>query len=148
MLWQFTNKNKYGNLRRRIIYSPSGEGFEYNPKGLGNFVNVQVFKYKSKSNFPPALANVNGKLYMVPDWKEVLPETTINDITYTKPKPPKVKLEKTTFKFESKSSPGSFYKVTVEGDKVKCNCAGQYRAKDKVKGCIHMQEVRSRIAKS
>ena len=43
------------------------------------------------------------------------------------------------YKFESKSEPGSFYVVRVIGDKVKCNCAGQYRAKDRQ--CKHMKEV-------
>ena len=32
-LWEFTNKNKYGNLRSRIVYRPDGEPFSYNPKG-------------------------------------------------------------------------------------------------------------------
>ena len=145
MLYKFTNLNKYGNLRTRIIYHPEGKPLIIKPKGLGPFIGVTRFKYESKSKFPPALANISGKLYMVPDWKEVLPETTIDDITYTEPTPPKVKLEKSTFKFESKSSPGSFYKVTVVGKKVDCNCAGKWRAKDRQKGCTHMQQVRKKL---
>ena len=47
------------------------------------------------------------------------------------------------FKFESKSEPGSFYVVRVIGDKVKCNCAGQYRAKDRQ--CKHMKEVQQKL---
>jgi len=49
----------------------------------------------------------------------------------------------TEYKFESKSEPGSFYVVQVTGDKVKCNCAGQYRAKDRQ--CKHMKEVRQKL---
>jgi hypothetical protein len=142
-LWKFSNLNKYGTIRSRIIYHPGDKPLKINPKGLGRIIAISRFMYESTSKFPPALANIGGKLYMVPDWKEVLPETTIDDITYTKPEPPKVKLEKSTFKFESKSSPGSFYKVTVEGDKVKCNCAGQYRAKDR--NCVHMRTVKTKL---
>ncbi len=43
MLWKFTNKNKYGNLRSRIVYRPDGEPFSFNPKGFGSFVHVNVF---------------------------------------------------------------------------------------------------------
>ncbi len=49
----------------------------------------------------------------------------------------------TEYKFESKSEPGSFYVVRVTGDKVKCNCAGQYRAKDRQ--CKHMKEVKQKL---
>ena len=59
MLWKFTNKNKYGNLRSRIVYRPDGEPFSYNPKGLGNFVAVRSFKYMSQSPF----LIVTGKQY-------------------------------------------------------------------------------------
>jgi hypothetical protein len=48
----------------------------------------------------------------------------------------------TEYKFESKSEPGSFYVVRVTGDKVKCNCSGFYRAKDREKGCKHVQQVK------
>ena len=55
-LWKFTNLNKYGNPRSRIIYRPDGEAFGFNPKGLGSFVNVQMFKYEYKHEIiPPVL---------------------------------------------------------------------------------------------
>jgi hypothetical protein len=34
----------------------------------------------SKSPYTPWFNARNGKKYMIPDWIEVLPETTINDI--------------------------------------------------------------------
>ena len=30
-LWKFSNLNKYGNIRTRIIYRPDGESFGINP---------------------------------------------------------------------------------------------------------------------
>ena len=146
MLWEFTNKNKYGNLRSRIVYRPDGEPFSFNPKGFGKFVCVRPFKYMSKSYFNPGLVTLNGKKYMVPDWVEVLPETTLNDIkpfeeeTRGRKKGSKKIENPNEWRFESKSDPGSWYVVTQISDyKVKCTCSGQYRAKDRK--CRHMKEV-------
>ena len=145
MLYKFTNTNKYGNLRHRIIYRPNGEGFKFNPKNFGPFVNVEVFRYTYEhSILPPSLfTDTDGQKFITPTWQKVLPETTLEDINWVKPE---LKVTPTTsleYKFESKSDPGSFYIVLVIGDKVKCNCAGQYRAKDRQ--CKHMKEVKQKL---
>ena len=145
MLYKFQNLNKYGNLRTRIIHHPGGKPFSFNPKGLGRFVNVQVFKYEYKHPIiPPHLfVDLDGQKYIVPIWKKVLPETRLEDINWIKPKPKKVSVEKQEFKFESKSDPGHFYKVTVKNNKVDCNCAGKWRAKDRQ--CRHMKDVKKKL---
>ena len=142
MLWKFTNKNKYGNLRSRIIYRPDGQPFTVG-KGFGDFVGVSVFKYKYEhSLIPPHLfTDRDGKKFIVPEWREVLPETTINDIEWIKPELVKVKPEKNEWLFESSSDPGSFYKVNQVGDKLSCNCPGTWRAKDRQ--CKHIKEVKN-----
>ena len=48
--------------------------------GFGDFVGVKSFKYMSRSPYTPGLTRSNGVLYMIPDWVEVLHETTLNDI--------------------------------------------------------------------
>ena len=143
-LWKFSNLNKYGNLRSRIIHRPDSEGFKYNPKGFGSLICARIFRYESRSNFPPTLAKADGKLFLVPDWKEVHPKTTLNDIKWSKPSTKKT-IQKQSFKYESKSDPGSFYEVTVNGDNMRCNCSGFWRVKDKVKGCTHIQKTRSTL---
>ena len=110
MLYKFTNTNKYGTLRHRIIHRPNGQ---------------------------------DGKKFIVPIWKEVLPETTLEDINWVKPKPKKVSVEKQEFKFESKSDPGHFYNVTVKNNKVDCTCSGKWRAKDRQ--CRHMKDVKKQL---
>ena len=86
-LWKFTNKNKYGTLRSRIMYKPDGQAFSHGP-GFGSFVNVQMFKYEYKHEvLPPSLVTFGDKTYIVPTWQEVDPNTTIKDITWIKPKP-------------------------------------------------------------
>jgi hypothetical protein len=84
---------------------------------------------------------------MIPDWVEVLHETTLNDIKAFeeegrgRPKKDTKKINNPTeWKFESKSDPGSYYVVKqVSEYKVSCTCSGQYRAKDRK--CRHMKEI-------
>lgn len=142
-LWKFSNKNKYGTWRHRIIALPDGKPFSHGP-GFGSSVNVSLFRYTHEHRYPPALfvSSRDGQKYIIPGYQKVLPETTLKDIVWIKPESKVVKSKDTPtleYKFESKSEPGSFYVVKVTGDKVKCNCAGQYRAKDRQ--CKHMKEV-------
>jgi hypothetical protein len=149
-LIQFTNTNKYGTLRSRIIYHKGDKPFSHG-RGFGPVVGVKRFKYIHEHIFPPALfiSSVDGQKYIVPGYQKVHPQTTLNDIEWVKPKPKNVEkaadVFKTNeeFKFESKSEPGSFYVVRVVNGKAKCNCAGQYRAKDRK--CKHMKEVEKEL---
>jgi hypothetical protein len=143
MLYKFTNKNKYGTLRSRIIYRPNGEGFKFNPKNFGDFVDVRVFRYTYEHPIlPPSLfIDKDGQKWIVPIWKKVLPETTLEDINWVKPKVKKEKPKKDEWLFESKSDPGHFYKVTQVGITYKCNCPGVWRAKDRQ--CKHIKEVKN-----
>lgn len=144
-LIQFSNLNKYGTIRKRILYTPSMP-FKVDPRGLGPLVSVSMFKYRHEHHMPPALMVAhNGKKYIVPTWIEVLPETTLADVEWIKPVPKdtiksKDEIKSNTFQFESKSEPGSFYTVTQKGDKFKCSCPGSWRSKDKE--CKHIKEVK------
>ena len=146
-LIKFSNLNKYGTVRTRILYTPTMP-FKVDPRGLGSFIAVSTFKYKHEHHMPPGLLISNGKKYIVPTWVEVLAETTLADIEWIKPVPkdiikPNDEVKSNTWKFESKSEPGAFYTVTQKGDKFKCSCPGSWRSKDKEKGCKHVQEVKN-----
>lgn len=145
-LLEFKNKNKYGTIRKRIIYSPT-TSFGFNPKGFGSFVEVRVFRYEYKHpHIPPLLIEIiEGSKFIVPGWIPVLKETTLEDINWIKPKSKEVPLEKNSWKYESSSEPGSFYIVRQRGDKLTCNCSGFFRVKDKNKGCKHIQETRLKL---
>ena len=145
MLYNFTNTNKHGILRSRIMSDREIKDIN-DLKAFGDDAKVIEFKYQYTNELlPPAIVKVrSGKRYIIPDWKEVHPDTRLSDVEWVKPKfkEPEVKdikIEANEFKFESKSDPGSFYVVNVVNDKVKCNCSGQYRAKDRK--CRHMKEV-------
>ena len=106
MLYEFSNLNKHGNIRSRVVSWPKGKAFGINPKGFGSFIAVKVFKYEYHHELnPPSLANVGGKKYILPTWQEVLPETELSDIKWVKPKP-KVKQEPNIEIHTSSSDPG------------------------------------------
>ena len=140
-LWKFTNLNKYGNPRSRIIYRPDGEAFGFNPKGLGSFVNVQMFKYEYKHEIiPPHLATIGGKKYLMPLWKEVDPNTTINDINWIKPKPKKQRAKTIIQTHISGSGLGEYTtKYYPESGKYHCSCPGYWRSKG---NCKHVKQMR------
>ena len=54
-LWKFSNLNKYGNIRTRIVHLEDGKPFSYNPKGFGPFVEVHRFKYEHHHLYAPVL---------------------------------------------------------------------------------------------
>jgi hypothetical protein len=153
-LFQVSHPNKHGNIRTRILHRPTTQFVVDNPKAYGGFINVQLFKYTYEHpTIPPTLhVSENGKKYILPSNQEVIPETTIKDIewvkidpinrvtVYKKPKPIQVP---TTWEFESSSSPGQFYTVRLVNKTYKCNCSGFFRAKDKEKGCTHVQKVKN-----
>ena len=139
-LWKFTNLNKYGNPRSRIIFRPDGEAFGFNPKGFGPFVNVQMFKYEHTDRIPPGIVNVKGKTYIVPGWKEVIEGTTLNDITHIKPKV-KVTKSETVVKINKSSSSDAEYttKYYPDSGKYHCDCPGTWRTRG---NCKHVKEMR------
>jgi hypothetical protein len=138
-LWEFKNLNKYGNIRTRIIHTDSSQ-FSFKPKGLGKFVGVKRFHYESRSPYFGILST-GGKNYLTPDWVEVIPGTTIEDVVHI----PEVKVvepkKQDEWLFESSSSPGQFYKVRQIGVTYKCNCPGVWRAKDRE--CKHIKSVKN-----
>ena len=141
-LWKFTNLNKYGNPRSRIIYKPNGEAFGFNPKGFGSFINVQMFKYEYKHEvLPPSLVTFGDKTYIVPTWQEVDPNTTIKDITQIKPKPT-IKRSETIIKTFKRGSSDTEYttKYYPTSGKYFCDCPGSWRS---LGNCKHIKQMRN-----
>ena len=145
MLYEFSNLNKHGNIRSRIISWPKGKAFGINPNGFGSFIAVKVFKYEYKHELnPPSLLNIGGKRYIVPTWQEVLPETELSDINWIKPKP-KVRQEPIIEISTSSSDPNKTYKTVYypESGKFHCNCPGRWRAFDGK--CKHIKALEKKI---
>lgn len=147
-LLQFTNLNKHGNKRTRIVHRPTTQ-ISINPSGFGSYAHVNVFKYEYKHPvLAPTLLKMDGKTYLMPEWREVHPETTLNDIIWKRSKPKKKDVFKQkTWKFKSSSSDSVYTTTQVDSVTLKCNCPGFYRAKDRNLGCKHVQKVRASLTK-
>ena len=147
MLYEFSNYNKHGNIRTRVISWPKGKSFGINPKGFGNYIGVKVFKYEYKHELnPPGLITLNGQKYIVPGWHEVLPETELNDIKWVKPKTKKPKKEETIIETHTSSSNANkTYKTMYypESGKFHCDCPGRWRAFDN--RCKHIKSLEKKV---
>ena len=138
MLWQFTNTNKYGNLRSRVVYA---DGALKIGQGFGSFQGAKRFSYESRSPYF-ALIEIRGKKMLVPDWIEVHPQTVLSDIKQNAPVVVEVPVQQNEWMFES-SSGGGFYKVKQNGLKLTCTCPGSWRAFDR--RCKHIKEIEKLI---
>ena len=137
---EFSNLNKYGNLRTRRFYQEKSN-LNINPKGLGSFISFKLFKYDYQHHLSPSLANIKGKRYIVPTWQEVLPETTLDDINWIKPKIKKILESKTITKISTSSSGLGEYttKYYPESGKYHCSCPGYWRSGG---NCKHVKEMK------
>ena len=143
-LWKFTNFNKYGNPRTRIIYKPDGEPFSHGP-GFGSTM-VRRFKYDYEhSVMPPTILELNGKTYLMPLWKEVVDGTTVEDIEWIKPK--QKRLDPIIEMNVSGSNPDIKYKTSYypSSNNYYCNCPGKWMAKDGK--CKHIKALEAKINK-
>ena len=137
----FLLKVYYLDGRKEIIsHDPNENGPFKLPEGA---YGTGHFKYEYKHPIlPPTLGTfISGKRYIVPGWIEVHPDTQLSDVKWVKEN---IKQEKTTWEFKSSSSNGK-YTVTKVGDKLKCNCMGFFRAKDR--RCKHIKSVEKEINK-
>ena len=144
-LWKFTNLNTHGNYRSRIRHTKGALSIP--GSGLGPTIFANRFKYEYKDEvFPPTLANIGGKTYLMPTWEEVDPNTTLNDINWIKPKP-KVKQEPIVVITASSSNADKTYKTVYYPDsgKFHCNCPGRWRAFDGK--CKHIKTLDTKVKK-
>lgn len=137
MLRKVITRYKDGTQTTEILYTETSTN-SYIPSDDVVSVASQMFKYEVEHpTMNPALFSINGKKYIIPQWIEVHPLTTIDDVDWVKPKP---KVEKVTETFTSGSGMGN-YKTTYNPatQKYSCNCMGYFRSKDK--RCKHIKEL-------
>ena len=138
---EFSNLNKYGNLRTRRFYQEKSN-LNINPKGFGSFVAFKLFKYDYEHHMSPSLANIGGKRYIMPTWQEVLPETTLKDINWIKPKIKIISKSKPiTQTYISGSGLGEYTtKYYPDSGKYHCSCPGYWRSKG---NCKHVKKMKN-----
>ena len=142
-LWEFSNLNKHGNYRKRIIHTEGalsipGDGF-----GPSVFANRYQYEYKHP-HIPPTLATIQGKTYLMPLWQEVVEGTTLNDIKWNRPKPKTyVKPEPVVETHMSGSGLGEYKtKFYPESGKFHCSCPGYWRSSG---NCKHVKAMRTKL---
>lgn len=135
MLYQISNKYKDGSVEDFISSIANCK----TPNLVGSMVTP--FKYKTNSILRSGILTIQGKKYITPGWIPCHPNTTIEDIIWTSPIKEVIPQIIKEYKFDSKSGNGS-YIVKQKGDIYTCNCRGFFMAKDKIKGCTHIQQVK------
>ena len=108
------------------------------------------FKYKVEKHryLPVSIIRFKNKYMIYPAGVPCIPETTLDDIEVIESNKPKVVVEKPQkpkWMFESSSGDG-FYQVIENMGKLKCNCPGTWRAKDR--RCKHIKEVEKKLNKT
>ena len=143
-LCKFTNLNKPGNYRSRIIHTDGPLSIP--GSGFGPSIFANRFKYEYKEPvMPPSILKLNGKTYLMPLWKEVIEGTTIEDIEWIKPK--QKRLDPIIEMNVSGSNPDIKYKTSYypSSGNYYCNCPGKWMAKDGK--CKHIKALEAKINK-
>ena len=136
---EFSNQNKYGNMRTRRFNHPTSN-YSVNPDGLGPNIMVKLHKYTHKHVLPPCITRLSGKTYIMPGWQEVVEGTTLNDVIHIKPK---IKKKAETIVVETPSSRGDImYKTRYypDSDKFTCSCPGVWMSNN---NCKHIKKLRN-----
>jgi len=91
------------------------------------------------TNHPPALATIDGQLYVMPLWLKVPEGTTLDDIHWKRPEPVGETVNILTEEFVT-GSKGDEYLVKIFSDgTATCECWGYRRHK---KDCKHIKALR------
>jgi hypothetical protein len=135
MLWAVKKIFDDGTVTDEIISSP--EPYVINvKKDKVRTGAVSIHKYDYEHIYPPTLfVDSKGKKFILPLWIEVHPDTTVDDVNWTRPK----------LKKEIERVQGSMgvYKTTYDPNKktYKCTCMGFWRSKG---NCKHVKSLKEK----
>ena len=145
-LFKFQNLNKHGNLRTRIVHSPTSQ-FSFKPAGYGKFVNVQRFYYEVEHAYlsPALCTDDNGDKFILPTMQKVHPKTTLEDVKLIRPK--KTQRSEPIIETSISSSGDVTYETKYYPDSgnIYCSCPGTWRAKDR--RCKHIKAMELKVKK-
>ena len=138
MLWSVKKQFADGTVTDEIISSPSPYVINITKEKITASM-TKVHRYDYEHIYPPTFyTSHDGKLYLMPANIEIHPETTMDDVNWTKPK----------LKKEIEHIQGSVgtYKTTYDPNKktYKCTCMGFYRARMKGGVCKHVKALKEK----
>lgn len=136
MLFEVFHKDQSGKLISFIDYRESSAYSLTREQIADSITIVRKHRYESKSPFY-GVVKQGDKTYMIPEWTEVHPMTTYDDIKYIEKKERKPRGVTKKWEFKSSSS-DAVYKVKEMPDgRLVCDCWG-FRAHRK---CKHVKQV-------
>lgn len=140
-LFRIIKINKHGKVTTDEIIYNNTTNLSYTPEEDIVSVWVSLFKYKVKGTVTPSLLEKDGKKWIVPQWKEVHPLTSLSDIQFIAPQ----KRPRADIKVENTGSDGSKYKTTYNTTtgKFKCDCMGFFRSRG---NCKHVKSLKEKLA--
>jgi hypothetical protein len=105
-----------------------------------------VMKHKIQSLVPPRIYKANNnKTYILPNWIEIFPDTTMDDIIWIRPsevKQPELKLNVSAWKPEMGENKYNT-RFDAAANKYFCGCQGYWRAKGECKHVKALKESQS-----
>jgi type III secretion system FlhB-like substrate exporter len=125
-----------GRITDEIIHS--NKPLTIHPK-QDNIVSSKssIHKYEIESTLPPTIykSSQDNKVYLVPMWIEVHPQTTYDDVVWIRPKAKKI--------IEHIDGSMGKYKTTYDPNKktYKCTCMGFWRSKG---NCKHVKALKEK----
>jgi hypothetical protein len=103
-------------------------------------------KHKIQSLIPPRIYKANNnKTYILPNWIEIFPDTTMDDIIWIRPsevKKPEPKLTVSAWKPEMGENKYNTH-FNEQSNKFFCGCPGYWRAKGECKHVKALKESQS-----
>ena len=138
-LWKVQIEYDNGESKDEIIYNEGPYVIHPKKDKIKSCVARKFLYEVEESLIPPRIfEDLEGKKYIVPQWIEVHPKTTMDDVKIIE-KPKRVVKDIHTVQSGSGEYKVRFNPVT---EKYTCNCMGFWRVKDKEKGCKHIIEIR------
>lgn len=136
MLYRLMNVYEDGRATDEIVYSDKPLVIYPKRDGITSSKS-SIHKYEIESILPPTIykSNQDNKVYLVPMWIEVHPQTTYDDVVHIRPKQKKI--------IEHIQGSMGEYKTTYNPNKntYHCSCMGFWRSKG---NCKHVKALKEK----
>ena len=136
MLFEVFSHNSEGKLVSFIDYRESS-AYDLTREQIADSITiVRKHRYESKNKFYGVIRQ-GEKAFMIPEWIEIHPEATYEDVYYKEPKKKVDRKKLGKWEFKSSSSDSTYIVKELPDGRLNCDCWG-FRAHRK---CKHVKEV-------
>ena len=141
-LWKVQTKFDSGEYKDEIIYNEGPYVIHPKKDKIKSCVARKFLYEVEESLIPPRLFETGGKKYIVPDWIEVHPKTTMDDVKIIKKEIREVKRNYVVKDIYTVQSGSNEYKVrhNPTTDQWDCNCQGYLIWRSSCKHIIYIKD--------